>query len=423
MRRGVLAVLSKTVGLWSGGIVLLALALATGCGPQRSSGKSVVQFWQFWTDAETRPVMARLLDQFEKENPDIDVRMTELTWNNGHEKIVVGFSSGTEPDVLELGSDWVPEFSSQGVLAEVTQEAAALRDGYLLWDPVLYHGKVYGFPWTLDSRAVFYNKTLMRRAGLDPEHPPATWDELLAAVKAVDAVGEEIYGFGANSGERHRLYKKFLPFLWSNDGKILSDDWSRCLLDSPQAVQALEFYLKLTKYGRIETQKMLDRAFMAGKIGFWESGGWLINLIDKEAPDLDYGVSLVPKPSPDRGASRSFAGGEYLVISKRSTQRAAALRLIRFLISPEHALELTKAHKGASPAARSAFNDPYFANDPRLRVFNEQLLTSVMPPMHPKWVFMEEAIERAVEKAMYGKASAREALREATEKINRLLEP
>jgi multiple sugar transport system substrate-binding protein len=396
---------------------------AGGCGSQKSAdGKVVLQFWQFWTDADTRPVMARLLEKFEQENPDIDVAMTELTWNDGHEKIVVAFTSGTEPDVLELGSDWVPEFSSQGVLAEVTDEAAALREDYLLWDPVLYQDKVYGFPWTLDSRAMFYNRELMRRAGLDPDRPPETWPELLRAVQAIDALDEQTYGFGANSGERHRLYKKFLPFLWSNDGKILSDDWQRCLLDRPESVQALEFYLKLTRHGMVETQKMLDRAFMAGQIGFWQSGGWLISLIGKEAPDLDYGVALVPRPSRERGESRSFAGGEYLVISKRSKQRDAALRLIRFLISPEHALELTKAHKGATPAARSAFDDPYFANDPRLSVFNKQLLTSVMPPMHPKWVYMEEAIERAVEKAMYGKASAAEALQEATEKINELLE-
>ncbi|MGB2696808.1 MAG: extracellular solute-binding protein, partial [Candidatus Zixiibacteriota bacterium] len=95
------------------------------CGEtqKETTGKIKLRFWQFWTDPEVRPVMEDLIKQFESENPDIEVKLTDLTWSDGHEKIVVAFSSNTAPDVLELGSDWVPEFSSQGVLLNVTEYA------------------------------------------------------------------------------------------------------------------------------------------------------------------------------------------------------------------------------------------------------------------------------------------------------------
>ena len=77
---------------------------------------------------------------------DIEIEMTELTWNNGHEKIVTGFASGRAPDVLELGSDWVPEFAKNGVLRDVSAQAAEIVDQVYGWDPVKQNGKYFGFP-------------------------------------------------------------------------------------------------------------------------------------------------------------------------------------------------------------------------------------------------------------------------------------
>ena len=374
-------------------------------------------WWQFWTDPKVKPVILELVTQFERENPSVKVQLTDLTWSDGHEKIVVAFSSNTAPDILELGSDWVSEFSYEGVLEEVTLQAEKIKDDYLMWTPAMASSKIYGFPWILDTRVLFYNKDLMKKVGLDPKFPPQTWSELLDACQNINQLKPKFYGFGANAFERHRLYKKFLPFLWSNGANILSDDLKSCIINSSQAKQALEFYNKLTDNGIIDIQTRLDELFAGGKIGFAISGGWLLKNIRANYPDLNFGVTLMPRPDKNRGIPASFAGGEFLVINHKSRNKQTALKFIEFLIRKENTYRVCQSIGSALPSAKGI----YYAEDNDLAVFQEQLKYAISPPAHPKWVYMEEIIEKKIEQVMYDKKTAWVALNEAKEEIDKFL--
>ncbi len=400
-------------------VILIFLAFLA-CGSEED-GFVTLSWWQFWTNPEVKPTILELVEQFEKENPGIRVNLTDLTWSDGHEKIVVAFGSGTAPDVLELGSDWVPEFSYQDVLLDVSLEAEKIKKQFLMWEPATIDEKVFGFPWILDTRVLFYNKDLMKKAALDPAKPPTTWAELLQHCQTINRLKPQAYGFGVNSAERHRLYKKFLPFFWANQGKILSDDRSESEMNSRQGVQALEFYRRLTQNGMIDTQAMLDQAFKHNKIGFVISGGWLLNDLRKNYPELNFGICLMPRPGPDRGTPASFAGGEFLVISKKTKNPGEALQLIKFLTRKDNCLKVCRAIGSGFPSAVAASADPYYMESPDLSVFQEQLRFALSPPPHPKWVYIEEAIEKAVEQVMYDKKSPQDALDEAKTEIDRLL--
>ena len=404
---------------------LIACSLATlfcslSCTQSPESGKEILTFWQFWTDPVVKPTLLQLIREFENENPGIKVEVTDLTWSEGHQKIVVAFGSGNPPDVLELGSDWVPEFSYRDVLWEATKEASEISEDYLMWEPVKLGDKYFGFPWFLDTRVIFFNKDLMRKTGLDSESPLKSWPDFLNACRRVNDLAATVYGFGANSAERHRLYKKFLPFLWSNGGKVLSEDGDSSLLSSPEALEALEFYLKLVEVGKLDTQRNLDEAFMRGEVGFILSGGWLLREIPRVAPNLNYAVALIPSPD---GAEPgvSFAGGEYLVISQKSLHKEEALRLISFLIKPDNALLLCRSIGSGFPAAKVAEEELYHRGDPHLKVFYEQLRNSRPSPVHAKWVYIEEIIEKTVEQTMYGKKTPRQALKRAQKEIEEIV--
>jgi multiple sugar transport system substrate-binding protein len=398
--------------------VIFLILLFSSCAQQREY-KIILEFYQFWTDPAVKPTLLQMIDDFEKENPGIKINLTDLTWSEGHEKIVVAFASGTAPDIIELGSDWVPEFSSQDVLLDVTSEAKLIQDSLLMWEPVMYKDKFYGFPWILDTRVLFYNKELMKKTDLDPERPPLTWDELLSYSQKINQLKPKAYGFGANSAERHRLYKKFLPFFWGNGGKILSDDQKSSEINSKEGLEALEFYKRLTQQGTIDTQRMLDESFKQGKIGFIISGGWLLNDIEKNLPDLEFGICLIPKP--ENGNHSSFAGGEFLVINKKTKHSEAALKFIKHLIKPENSLKFCKSIGSAMPSARGMELDPYYQKNKNLLVFQEQLKYARTSPAHPKWVYIEEIIEKAVEEVMYDKKTPSQALDEAKLEIDRIL--
>ncbi len=403
--------------------VLLALVLS-GCGDKsKGTGKgtttgarSVVVFWQFFPAEQINPV----LDEFRRQNPDIDVQMEQLTWQSGLEKITAATAAGNVPDLCELGSTWFPRFAAQGALADWSDSTAPLAGDLLLADLAKVNGKSYGLPWAVGTRALFWNKELFARAGIDTTNGPATWPELLAAARKVNALGNGIAGYGANAGERYVLFKKFMPYAWSNGGQLLTADMKASAFDSPANVEALDFYLTLAKNGRVDRQDQLDEAFMQGKLGAQISGAWLFRKIPKQAPGLNYGVTLVPKPASNRGVNASFAGGEILTSFAKSRNQAGAWRLARFLASREPALMLAKANQSVQPAARGTENDPWYQARPMERVLIEQLALAVPTPNHPAWLDMESAIEDEVEKALYGRATAAAAVRSASGRIDAL---
>jgi multiple sugar transport system substrate-binding protein len=363
--------------------------------------------------------MDGIIADFEARNPSIKVRVETLTWQSGYEKIIMAFASGEAPDILEVGSTWLPKFEDEAAITDITDATADLVPDLMMWDMATFAGRRFGVPWLIGSRVLFYNRALFSRNGLSPDRPPATWSELRAAARAIHRPDYGIYGFGMNAGERYVLYKKFMPFAWGNGGKILSDDHAVCLLDSPANLEALEFYLSLKPYSILERQDMIDDMFKQGTIGMMISGGWNLERIPEDAPDLDFGVALIPKPDSG-GFHASFAGAEILVLPKGSRVEPA-LKLARFLVSAEEALKVSGYAKGVQPASREALGHPYYEAHPMERLLLEQCETSLSPPPVAAWVEIEEVINTRLEQCLYDKISPSETLRLMQDEVNAII--
>jgi len=398
-------------------LLLLAIPLllpALGCG-KSASGHEIV-FWQFWPAEVIDP----LLRKFEQEHPGTTVRMEQLTWQSGLEKITAAMASGNVPDLCELGSTWMPRMLSADALSDWSAGVADLKPKLRGWEICSIGDATYGVPWVLGTRALFYNKTLFARAGLDSMKPPETWDELVRAAERINALGGGVHGYGAQAGERYVLFKKFMPYAWGNGGTILSDDLTRSTFDSKENTEALQFYMMLRLAGMLDRQDVIDREFKEGRLGLTISGAWLFKSIPKDAPGLRYGVALVPAPDRDHGTHASFAGGEMLVSFKGSKQKQAALELARFLVQPENALALAQAAKSVQPATIGADTAAYYRDNPGEQLMIRQFATAYPTPNHPAWVEMEAAIEDEVEQALYGKKTAEQAVADASRKLDEL---
>lgn len=407
-------------------VVAVASILFSTCGKPSSDAPAsrTVTFWHFWSEPRQEEALKSVITSYERSHPGTTVKLTALGWNEGKTKLLAAFNSAAVPDVVELGSDWVAQFSSSGVLADLSGDVAAdtTRTFASAVAPALWHGKIFALPWVVDTRVMFYNKDLMARAGLDSSAPPATWDALQSACEKISALGGGVFGFGANAADAHRLYKKVLPFFWANGGEVLTADGSTCVINSEQNKTALNVYLRLTHAGMLETQKQLDAQFAQGAIGFWFSGGWLIDKIRNEHAGLHYGVSLMPQPATGVGSRASFAGGEYLAVPLGAKDRAAALEFARFLADGANSIEFCKQVTEAGyPADRRYGTDPAFVNDPRRAVFIAQLAFARLTPVHPQWLDMEKVIEDEVVEAMYGRKTAEQALDDAQREIEEIL--
>lgn len=395
-------------------LVLLVFAIPT------LSATTTIEWWQFWTDPDVKPVIKAMVDEFEAANPDIEVKLTDLTWSNGHEKIVIAFASGTGPDVVELGSDWIAQFADNGRLTDLSSGIAPDSGEFQGWSMATYQDRVYAYPWILGTRVLYVNRELIVKAGYDEDFVPISWPDLKTGVYKIDSLGKDIYGWGSNVAEKHRLYKKYLPFFWSAGATMYDEDNRFCLVSSMAAIEALTFYKELhDSCGFVANQRGLDDAFLDGKIGFIISGDWLLKRVKLENRKIDLVSTLIPGP---KFPGKSFMGGEFLAINADCAHKEAAMKLIRFVTSPENQVRFCKASHMANPSSRQAQEDAHFGNDPHLQTFIKQLWSAKHPPVDPNWVYMETAIEEAVEEALFGSGLIAEPLLKARYKIEKLRE-
>jgi multiple sugar transport system substrate-binding protein len=402
-------------------IVLLLSTGLSNCGGDSDTGdggRTVVTFWNFWSEPGPKQALQKQIEEFEAKYPDIDVQMSELSWNDGKTKLLAAFNANNAPDVLELGSDWVAQFSSAGVLADQNASVDAARFAPTVLAPGRWEKGLYAVPWLIETRVLFYNKDLLAGVGVDTTTVDTLWSDVMTHAEKVRAKGGEIYGFGANGPDANRLYKKIIPFFWSNGGDVL-DEQGKPVINSAQNIEALRVYLELSRAGLIETQKGLDNKFVQGELAYWISGPWLADRISKDNPALRYGMA--PLPTFPGGKSVSFLGGEYLAINEDSEHKDAAAKLVAFLISNEQVVKFCKDLGGYAPADRSTVIDPFQQSAMR-KPYTTQIATSRMTPVHPQWLDMQTIIEEEVSAALLGTKSEEEALNAAQNRIVQLLQ-
>lgn len=382
------------------------------------SAQTTIEWWQFWTDAGIKPTINAMVEEFEKANPDIKVKVTDLTWANGHEKLVMAFASGTAPDVVELGSDWLAEFIVNGHIDDITSYIVPDSSEYDGWSMATYQDKVYARPWILGTRVLFGNRDILNRAGYPEDTLPTLLIALRRMANKVTSMKTGLYGWGSNTPEQHRLYKKFLTFLWSFGGQIFSDDGKVCVLSSGKAIEALRVYKILhDSSGYVADQRGIEDAFLDGKIAFILSGDWLLKRIKLENRELNFFTTVMPGLELP---GRSFMGGEFLAINKNSKNKEAARKFIDYLVSPENQVRFCKANYSANPSSKKAQQDEYFTSDKNLWTFISQLRMAKNPPVDPNWVYIEDIIEKAVEDVVFNNKPPAATLLDAQHKITAL---
>jgi multiple sugar transport system substrate-binding protein len=400
-------------------IMLVLAASFLSCS--KTHKPNTLRFSHFWSEPGQRAVLDSVLSDFHKENPDINVEVMDLSWADGKTKLMINFNARTAPDLLELGSDWIAQFSSANVLEDLTNVSVVKprfeNTPEYANEPGMWKNHYYAVPWFVDTRVLFINNDLLIQS-IDSDYldinPLGSWSGIYYLGERVEKKGIG-KGIGVNGSDVHRLYKKILPQIWSNGGDII-DRNGNPTFDRKENIEALEFYVKQLDAGVMESQKNLDDLFKRGKLGILFSGSWLFDPLKK----ADFNWYCAPFPGNNHHPGISFAGGEYLAISEKSEMKPEAEKLLEFITRPDNEIRLAKVFN-IFPADKNLQKDSFYLNRNQGKVFIDQLTHARMTPVHPKWLEIEAILEDETAQALYKKKMPEEAMKSCDVRVKELL--
>ncbi|MGC8468830.1 MAG: ABC transporter substrate-binding protein [Acetobacteraceae bacterium] len=369
--------------------------------------------------AATGPYFKEMAAAFEKTHPGTTIKIDVVNWNSLQQVLQTDVSGGVPPDISIIGTRWLLSFVKDGIAEPLDSfMTPAFRNRFIpvFLKPGEIGGKVYGLPIAASARAMFYNKTLLAKAGFP--NGPKTWNDVVAAAKKIKAMGA--YGFGLQ-GKEIETDVYWYYALWSYGGHLMGPN-GKVAFDSPAGVKALTLYKTMVDQGLTEpgvtnyTREDLQNLFKQGRLGMVITAPFLIGQIAKEAPKLSYGIVPVPTGT----VQSTYAVTDSIVMFKASKVKKQAWQFLDFLFTKNNRVLFNK-NEGFLPTTRAVAADPYFQDNKQLQVFVNLLPEAHFAPVIRGWENVAKAVIDAVQSVYLGKAQPAAELKTAAASADRAL--
>ncbi len=414
----------KKLGFLLSMLIVLSL-LAAGCGSGNSSqnasatnssdstAKKHLKLWFYWEGKDRFDEVKKLTDGFTAKNPNIEVDPVYVPFADFKKRLSIGLASSDLPDIVIIDNPDQAAYAKLGLFADITDKLADWKDKdeYFPgpWKSVTYNNKIYGIPLGSNDLALFYNEAMLQKAGVKP---PQTWDELRAAAKKL--TGNGVTGFGQSATASEEGTFQFLPWLLSAGGNYNT-------IGNGSGAKALGLLTDLIQDGSMSkdvinwTQSDVEKQFAAGNIAMMLNGPWQLPTLASDAPNLKYGIALIPKDKK----YASVLGGENLgVVNGPNVDEA--VQFIKYVASPDVNKQFLIKF-GYFPARKDLAQDAYWQDNPKLKVFAESLQTAEPRGPSPQWPEISQVIYNAMQLSLTGESTPQAAATDAQTKINAII--
>lgn len=361
---------------------LLALGLLAGCSQKSSSSDSnVLTVWGMGDEVKQLPKMA---EEFTKET-GIEVKIQSIPWASAHDKLLTAVASKKGPDVLQMGTTWMPEFQAAGALADMGEymdkypnlKIDNFFEGSV--ETTLFDSKYYGIPWAAETRVLFYRTDILEAVGY--KEAPKTWEELKDAAKKLSERGENMYGLNVDAKEQTLGFM----FARQNGSALVSE--GKPLFNEKTFTETVSYLNDFIEKGYAPKQDLgmdVSQTFSGDAIvPMFISGPWMVKAVNDTVQGIEgkWATAVLPSGSDN---NLSSLGGSNLTIFEHSNKKDEAAQFIDFMMKKENQLkwlELTNA----MPTVKSAWEDDRLANDPIYEVFGQQMESSRSMPLLPEF--------------------------------------
>lgn len=409
-------------------LACMLIVVVTACKPQEEPSVSTLTLWHAYGGALGEQFEA-LVDEFNQTHPGIVIQPSYggSLWTM-RDKLFTAVAGDAGPDLAQIDQFWSSELAEAGAILRLEDWSGDLEreDVWpLAWETATFDGAIWSMPFSLSNIALYYNRASFSAAGLDPDVPPATWDELAATAAALtsDADGDgqtDHWGLSFPLQANGGVVYYWFAFLWQAGGEIFTEDFQAARFQERPGVEALAFLQTLVEAGSMPLAPP-EQGFEEGQIGMTlASTARLSRYVQALGDDL----GLAPLPAGPEGAVTGV-GGANLSIMADCQDKEAAWTFIAWMTSSEVNLRWSTG-TGYLPLRRTVVASKayqvYLENEPRARVILEQTEIARARPNIPAYAGASREVGLAVEEALFTGADPAAALEAAAEKVNEILD-
>ncbi|GIQ71127.1 extracellular solute-binding protein [Xylanibacillus composti] len=408
-----------------------------------------LDMWIISNDQKQYHDLLDVLQPYREAHPDIALEIKVLDWAPAWSTIVKAVSEGTGPDVLQLGTTWVPAIAAMDGLEELTTLVDEIggSESFLpaSWQTTGIQGDpaIYAIPWHVDARAVYYRTDVFEQAGIDPDEAFDSWESFLEALRSVNGTkidGAAVHAFAIPGKHDWDIMQNFFPWIWGAGGQVLTADGQQAAFNSEAALEGILYYMNLVREGLVDetslakNSRQVEDDFADGKSAAVISGPWLASRLatphergGKAETVAARHYAIAPIPAGPEGRA-TFIGGSNLSIVKHSERKAEAWELIKYLSSPEAQARYAEV-TGFLPARLEVLDAAANEPDTALAAFAEAASYGRSFPSIPQWGPIETTLVNHISAIWDMVASdsdyedkIRAVLNDAVEEVNSILE-
>lgn len=410
---------------------------ADGGGEVVAGDRVTVDWWTpQWSDDETEWI-EKWVDEYNNTQEDVFIEMEVVPGDAWDQRITAAQAAGNAPDITTMNYNKIVFSADQGVIQALDEyvEPAVFDDLHdNIREFISYNDQHYAYPLVAEPSAVlFYRKDLFEEAGLDPEAPPTTWDELMEYGKTL-TTGNTV-GLAAANNTTELAWTH-----WGWQGMVgaspINAEWSESTINSPEMAELVDFWASLHTEGVLpkqgfETGYNEITPLADGAAAMQITGSWVIGQLRNQYPDMldNIGVAVVPTPDGDQERPTASLGGWTLTIDGNSDNPQEAADFITWLLAGDEEIMIdffknaTKFSKfSARQSVDEAINeDPEGADDPWRQLIAEEIVPYAVPEPIYAWD-ISQSYATAVERVYMTGQSVEDSLAEAENEINQFIE-
>jgi len=420
-------------------MLLVVALIGAGCSgnsndtaktKEKSEGPVEVVMWQHGTSEHENAFYVERIKEFnEAHEGKIHVDMKVISRGAGNDfenKLNMAAAAGELPDIIDMDGPYVANYAQSGIIGSIdkyfTKEEkneyapSIIQQG--TWD-----GKLYALGAMESSVAIYYNTDMLASIGVEvPQKVEDAWtmEEFYNVLKKLKAKYPDVYPIAGLGGDMNEwLTYMGTPFIWSNDGDIISKDGMQAerYMNSEKTIESMKFIQKIFDEG-LAVNDPGEQAFERQKAAMTISGPWELITI-KDYPGLKWGMTPMPVFKKGQGASPtgSWAWG----MQSETKHPKEAVEVIKWMTNTDSTVGLSKV-TGMPPSRKDAYEQlPVYSEYPVKLIMEQQLQTGHARPVTPAYPILTQEFAKAWYNIIHGK-NVEKALNEATKKVDRYIE-